>query len=45
MFEQLIPNSRKVIFEGTGHMTMLERPVAFNQLLDEFVAEQLVAPA
>jgi len=39
-FEQLIPNSRKVIFEGTGHMAMLERPAAFNQLLDEFVAEQ-----
>lgn len=45
MFEQLIPNSRKVIFEGTGHMAMLERPVAFNQLLDEFVAEQPAVPA
>ena len=43
MFERLIPNSRKVIFEGTGHMAMLERPVAFNHLLDEFVAEQPVA--
>ncbi|MGA9285634.1 MAG: alpha/beta hydrolase [Solirubrobacteraceae bacterium] len=43
MFEQLIPNSRKVIFEGTGHMAMLERPTAFNQLLDAFVAEQPVA--
>jgi pimeloyl-ACP methyl ester carboxylesterase len=43
MFEQMIPNSRKAIFEGTGHMAMLERPTAFNQLLDEFVAEQPVA--
>jgi pimeloyl-ACP methyl ester carboxylesterase len=39
VFEELIPNSRKVIFEGTGHMAMLERPVAFNELLSEFVAE------
>lgn len=40
VFEKLIPNSRKVIFEGTGHMAMLERPAAFNELLYEFVAEQ-----
>lgn len=40
VFEELIPNSRKVIFEGTGHMAMLERPAAFNELLDEFMAEQ-----
>lgn len=43
MFEQLIPNSRKVIFDGTGHMAMLERPAAFNRLLDEFVTEKPVA--
>lgn len=42
MFEQLIPNSRKVVFEGTGHMAMLERPAAFNELLDEFMAEKPV---
>ena len=40
VFEELIPNSRKVIFEGTGHMAMLERPGAFNELLSEFMAEQ-----
>jgi pimeloyl-ACP methyl ester carboxylesterase len=40
VFEELIPNSRKVIFEGTGHMAMLERPAAFNELLSEFIAEQ-----
>jgi pimeloyl-ACP methyl ester carboxylesterase len=43
MFERLIPNSRKVIFDGTGHMAMLERPAAFNELLEEFMAEQPVA--
>jgi pimeloyl-ACP methyl ester carboxylesterase len=40
VFEDLIPNSRKVIFEGTGHMAMLERPAAFNELLEEFVEEE-----
>jgi pimeloyl-ACP methyl ester carboxylesterase len=39
VFEELIPNSRKVIFEGTGHMAMLERPAAFNELLREFIVE------
>jgi pimeloyl-ACP methyl ester carboxylesterase len=39
VFEELIPNSRKVIYEDTGHMAMLERPVAFNELLAGFIAE------
>jgi pimeloyl-ACP methyl ester carboxylesterase len=39
VFEELIPGSHKVIFEGTGHMAMLERPAAFNELLGEFIAE------
>jgi pimeloyl-ACP methyl ester carboxylesterase len=39
LFAQLIPNSRKVIFEETGHLAMLERPTAFNELLSEFIAE------
>jgi pimeloyl-ACP methyl ester carboxylesterase len=39
VFEELIPNSRKVIFEDTGHMAMLERPAAFNALLKDFLAE------
>jgi pimeloyl-ACP methyl ester carboxylesterase len=38
-FERLIPDSRKVIYADTGHMTMLERPAAFNALLDRFLAE------
>jgi pimeloyl-ACP methyl ester carboxylesterase len=39
VFAELIPNSRKVIYEDTGHMSMLERPAAFNALLEEFIAE------
>jgi pimeloyl-ACP methyl ester carboxylesterase len=43
VFEELIPNSSKVIFEGTGHVAMLERPAAFNELLSEFMAQQPMA--
>jgi pimeloyl-ACP methyl ester carboxylesterase len=39
VFEELIPNSRKVILEDTGHMAMLERPAAFNALLKDFLDE------
>jgi pimeloyl-ACP methyl ester carboxylesterase len=39
VFAELIPDSRKVIFEDTGHMAMLERPAAFNALLKDFLAE------
>ncbi len=39
VFEELIPGSRKVIFEDTGHMAMLERPAAFNELLEDFLSE------
>jgi pimeloyl-ACP methyl ester carboxylesterase len=38
-FARLIPDSRLMIFEDTGHMAMLERPAAFNALLREFLAE------
>src|SRR5579884_322745 len=37
-FERLIPNSRKVVFDDTGHMPQLERPEAFNELLRDFIA-------
>jgi pimeloyl-ACP methyl ester carboxylesterase len=40
VFAELIPNSRKVIFAGTGHVSMLERPTAFNELLEEFLREE-----
>jgi pimeloyl-ACP methyl ester carboxylesterase len=39
VFEELIPNSRKVIFKDTGHMAMLERPASFNRLLADFMSE------
>ncbi len=39
VFAELIPNSHKVVFEDTGHMAMLERPAAFNALLEDFLAE------
>jgi pimeloyl-ACP methyl ester carboxylesterase len=39
VFEQLIAGSRKALFKDTGHMAMLERPAAFNQLLREFLSE------
>jgi pimeloyl-ACP methyl ester carboxylesterase len=38
VFAELIPGSRKVIFEDTGHMAMLERPAAFNALLRDFLS-------
>jgi pimeloyl-ACP methyl ester carboxylesterase len=38
--EELIPDSRRVVFERTGHVAMLERPERFNRLLREFLAEE-----
>ncbi len=38
-FERLIPDSRKVIYEDTGHVPQMERPEAFNQLVQDFIAE------
>ena len=43
-FERLIPNSRKILMNDTGHVPMLERPVAFNDCLIEFLAEPREAP-
>ncbi|MEA2358976.1 MAG: hypothetical protein QOI62_2236 [Solirubrobacteraceae bacterium] len=40
VFERLIPNSRKVVWPDTGHMAMLERPAAFNALLEAFLEEE-----
>jgi pimeloyl-ACP methyl ester carboxylesterase len=39
IFAELIPNSRKVVFEDTGHMAMLEHPERFNPLLEQFLGE------
>jgi pimeloyl-ACP methyl ester carboxylesterase len=38
--EDLIPDSRRVVFERTGHVAMLERPDRFNRLLREFLDEE-----
>jgi pimeloyl-ACP methyl ester carboxylesterase len=35
---RLIPDARKVVFERTGHVPMLERPARFNAAVDEFLA-------
>jgi pimeloyl-ACP methyl ester carboxylesterase len=38
-FERLIgANAHAVIFEDTGHLSMLERPSRFNKLLADFIA-------
>jgi hypothetical protein len=38
-FERLIPNSRKVVFDDTGHSAMMERPRPVNDLIIEFLAQ------
>jgi pimeloyl-ACP methyl ester carboxylesterase len=38
-YERHIPQARKVVFEDTGHMAMVERPPTFNKCLLEFVSE------
>jgi pimeloyl-ACP methyl ester carboxylesterase len=38
-FGELIPDARVVVFEETGHVAMLERPAAFNALVEGFLAE------
>jgi pimeloyl-ACP methyl ester carboxylesterase len=38
-YEQLIPDSRRVIFEETGHVPMIERPALFNRVLEDFLNE------
>ncbi len=36
-FERLIPDSRLVLLQDTGHVPMLERPGTFNRVLGEFL--------
>jgi pimeloyl-ACP methyl ester carboxylesterase len=36
-YHRRIPHSRLEIFERTGHVPQLERPLRFNSLLDEFL--------
>jgi pimeloyl-ACP methyl ester carboxylesterase len=44
-FDRLIPRSREVLMDDTGHVPMLERPAAFNECLIEFLAEEAEAAA
>jgi pimeloyl-ACP methyl ester carboxylesterase len=44
-FERLIPNARKVVFEDTGHVPMIERPTTFNECMLEFLHEGLGSSA
>lgn len=39
VYTELIPGSRRVVYEDTGHLAMLERPGAFNALLGDFLEE------
>jgi pimeloyl-ACP methyl ester carboxylesterase len=39
VFAALIPDARKVVWDDTGHVPMLERPERFNRLLADFLAE------
>jgi pimeloyl-ACP methyl ester carboxylesterase len=38
-YERLIDDSRKVVMKDTGHVPMMERPSAFNEMLLDFLAE------
>jgi pimeloyl-ACP methyl ester carboxylesterase len=42
-FERLIPNARKVVFDDTGHVAMIERPPTFNDCAVQFLREGLHA--
>jgi pimeloyl-ACP methyl ester carboxylesterase len=44
-YERAIPRSRKIVFPDTGHVLMLERPAAFNAVLDEFLASSNASSA
>lgn len=39
-FAELIPDSELIVWEDTGHVSMLERPEEFNAALTEFLAAQ-----
>jgi pimeloyl-ACP methyl ester carboxylesterase len=39
IFEKLIPDARAVIYEDTGHVTMMERPARFNRDVQAFLDE------
>jgi pimeloyl-ACP methyl ester carboxylesterase len=43
VFEELIPHARKVVWDDTGHVAMLERPEEFNALIGEFLGVAVTA--
>ncbi len=43
-YERLIPGSRKLLMEDTGHVPMIERAPTFNDELVKFLAEEQGAP-
>ena len=40
IFEELIPDARKIIYKDTGHVSMMERPARFNADVHAFLHEQ-----
>ncbi len=38
-YERAIPDARRVVYDGTGHLPMLERPARFNADLAAFLEE------
>jgi len=38
-YERSIKGSRKIVFDDTGHVPMIERPVTFNDCVLEFLRE------
>jgi pimeloyl-ACP methyl ester carboxylesterase len=40
VFEELIGDSRKLVYKDTGHLTMLERPARFNRDVEAFLREE-----
>jgi pimeloyl-ACP methyl ester carboxylesterase len=38
-YARLIRNSELVVFDGCGHVPMLERPVRFNRILERFLGQ------
>jgi len=40
-FVELVQGARKLIFDDTGHVPMLERPRSFNACLEEFLTYQV----
>jgi len=40
VFEELIPDSRKIVYEDTGHISMMERPARFNQDVRAFLQKE-----